>query len=131
MAELDALGEKVNGIDVRVARLEEAQPFLKDMMERSTESNERLADALHGLETTMVSLNSKIDAQSTALEELKADLDNANQETANKIAGINKRVSAVEERSKFDIMEYLKKNFHWIVVILGLGIAYASQYVKF
>ena len=55
----------------------------------------------------------------------------ANKKTNDKIASLDKKVEAIEEKGKFDFIGYIKLNLPWVICILGLGVAYASNYFKF
>ena len=65
------------------------------------------------------------------MKEMKADFERANKATADKLSTVESKVTTLEEAGKFDIRAYLKHNFPWIVVVLGMGVLYVSQYVKF
>lgn len=80
---------------------------------------------------SMVKLNDKMDEQAKKIKEIKADFESANKATAAKLTTVETKVATLEEKGKFDIWGYLKVNFPWIIAILGMGVLYASQFVKF
>ena len=51
--------------------------------------------------------------------------------TGDKLSTVESKVTTLEEAGKFDIRAYLKHNFPWVIVVLGTGVLYVSQYVKF
>lgn len=135
--EVQKLDEAVHDLDKRITTLETKEPLLHQMLERSISTNEELTKTMHDVQITMVKLTDQMDnqskaieAQSKALEDMKQDFESATAKTNEKISAMDKRVDAVEDKGKFDIFDYLKKNFPWIVIVLGVGIAYASQYFK-
>lgn len=122
---------KLDDHDHRITKLESTQPFLQDLIQRSVKSNEILTKTMQDVQMSMVKLNDKMDEQAREMKEMKADFEKANKATADKLTTVESKVTILEEAGKFDIQAYLKHNFPWIVVVLGMGILYVSQYVKF
>lgn len=140
--DIGTLYSKVNKLDSRLTKIESTRPFLEDMIERNIASNEKLANTLQEVQISMVKMNEKMDEQSAALKTMKQEFEQANAETNKKIEEVDKkamegiaqvgeRVEEVEEKGKFDIYEFIKKNWPWILVLLGFGFMSISQYVKF
>lgn len=147
--DINILYSKVGKLDTRIAKIESTRPFLEDMIERSIVSNEKLATTMQEMQITMVKLNEKMDDQAQAMEDqanaviaMREEFDKANKATNEKIENVKKetlqqiqevdeRVDEVEEKGKFDIWLFIKKYCPWVIVTLGLGMLYASQYVKF
>ena len=121
---------KLDDHDHRLTKLESTRPFLQDLIQRSVKSNEILTQTMQDVQMSMVKLNDKIDEQVKEMKEMKSDFEAANKATADKLTAVEAKVSILEDVGKFNIWEYLKNNFPWIVVILGMGVLYASQYVK-
>lgn len=119
---------KYNDLSTRVTALETKEPILQQMLDRSIASSENLANTLKEVELAMVTLTSKIDTQSNALEEVRQNLDEVNKKTKEHFKTIDNKINVIEEKSKFDIAEYIKKNLPWIIIILGLGITYVGKY---
>ena len=122
---------KLDDHDHRITKLESTQPFLQDLIQRSVKSNELLTQTMQDVQMSMVKLNDKMDEQAREMKEMKADFEKANKSTADKLTTVESKVTILEEAGKFDIQAYLKHNFPWIVVVLGMGILYVSQSVKF
>ena len=122
---------KLDDHDHRITKLESTGPFLQDLIQRSVKSNEILTQTMQDVQMSMVKLNDKMDEQAREMKEIKADFEKANKATADKLATVESKVTTLEEAGKFDIQAYLKHNFPWIVVVLGMGALYVSQYVKF
>lgn len=122
---------KLDDHDHRITRLESTRPFLQDLIQRSVKSNEILTQTMQDVQMSMVKLNDKMDEQARGMKEMKADFERANKATADKLSAVESKVTTLEGAGKFDIWAYLKHNFPWIVVVLGMGILYVSQYVKF
>ena len=140
--DIGTLYSKVNKLDSRLTKIESTRPFLEEMIERNVASNEKLADTLQEVQISMVKMNEKMDEQSEALKTMKKEFEQANAATNKKIEEVDKkatdgiiqvgeRIEEVEEKGKFDIFEFIKKNWPWILVLLGLGIVSISQYFKF
>ena len=122
---------KLDDHDHRITKLESTRPFLQDLIQRSVKNNEILTKTMQDVQMSMVKLNDKMDEQAREMKEMKADFEKANKATADKLTTVESKVTILEEAGKFDIQAYLKHNFPWIVVVLGMGILYVSQYVKF
>lgn len=122
---------KLDDHDHRITKLESTRPFLQDLIQRSVKNNELLTQTMQDVQMSMVKLNDKMDEQAREMKEMKADFEKANKATADKLTTVESKVTILEEAGKFDIQAYLKHNFPWIVVVLGMGILYVSQYVKF
>lgn len=134
----DVLVDKISSIDGRLTKLESTRPYLEELIkrnseltEKSIESNDKLSEALHDIKVTMTVMNDKIDSQGEKLEQMKHDFENTSKQTDNKIQEIEERAETFENKTKFDMLAWLKENFPWIIVFVGLGAAIASQYVKF
>lgn len=130
-SEISKICVKLDDHDHRITRLESTRPFLQDLIQRSVKSNEILTQTMQDVQMSMVKLNDKMDEQARGMKEMKADFEKANKATADKLSTVESKVTTLEEVGKFDIWAYLKHNFPWIVVVLGMGILYASRYVKF
>ena len=122
---------KLDDHDHRITQLESTRPFLQDLIERSIKSNETLTKTMQDVQMSMVKLNDKMDDQAKEMKEMKNDFEAANKATAEKLTTVEKKVTVLEDAGKFDIRGYIKPNFPWIVVVLGRGFLYASQYFKF
>lgn len=132
---------KLDDHDHRITALESTRPYLQDLIDRSIKTNEKLSDTMTKIQESMIRLNDKIDTQSNEIKSMKSDLENANantnakldevEESANKrIDGISKKVEAIDGAGKFDMRDWFKKNFPWIVIIVGMGAMYVAQFVK-
>ena len=129
--DISILYGKVNKLSERVTEIEVTRPFLQEMIDRNIASNERLAETLNDVRLTMAHMNDKMDEQSATIKTMKKEFEESNRKTNERIGEVNIKIESLEEKGKFDIISMLKVNFPWIVIILGLGIAYASQYFKF
>lgn len=121
---------KLDDHDHRITQLESTRPFLQDLIQRSVKSNELLTQTMQDVQLSMVKLNDKMDEQAKEMKEMKSDFETANKATADKLSAVEAKVTTLEEVGKFNIWEYLKSNFPWIIVVLGMGALYASQYIK-
>ena len=129
--DINALFGKVAKLDQRVTKIEATQPFLTEILEKNVKTNERLAETLHKIRLSMVSMNDKIDAQATAIENMKHDFDEADRKTDERIKSVVQKVEAINLEGQFNIREFLKKNFIWLAITVGLGVAYLSTFISF
>ena len=129
--EISKLHEKVDNLDQRVTKIEATQPFLTEILEKNVKTNERLAETLQDIQLSMVTMNNKIDSQAQALEAMKHDFDEAGKKTDERINIVMEKVRTIDVEGQFNIREFLKKNFIWLALVLGLGIAYLSSFVSF
>lgn len=117
--------------DHRITALESTRPFLQDLIARSVKSNEVLAQTMQDVQMSMVKLNDKMDTQAEEIKEMKQASETANATVNSKLTAVETKVSKLEDAGKFDIREWVKKNWPWLCVMAGLGMMYAAQYVKF
>lgn len=129
--DINALFGEVAKLDQRVTKIEATQPFLTEILEKNVKTNERLAETLHEIRLSMVSMNDKIDAQATAIENMKHDFDEADKKTDERIKSVVQKVEAINLEGQFNIREFLKKNFIWLAITVGLGVAYLSTFISF
>ena len=129
--DINTLFGKVAKLDQRVTKIEATQPFLTEILEKNVKTNERLAETLQEIRLSMVSMNDKIDAQATAIENMKHDLDEADKKTDERIKSVVQKVETINLEGQFNIREFLKKNFIWLAITVGLGVAYFSTFISF
>ena len=129
--DINALFGKVAKLDQRVTKIEATQPFLTEILEKNVKTNERLAETLQEIRLSMVSMNDKIDAQATAIENMKHDFDEADKKTDERIKSVVQKVETINLEGQFNIREFLKKNFIWLAITVGLGVAYFSTFISF
>ena len=129
--DINTLFGKVAKLDQRVTKIEATQPFLTEILEKNVKTNERLAETLQEIRLSMVSMNDKIDAQATAIENMKHDFDEADKKTDERIKSVVQKVETINLEGQFNIREFLKKNFIWLAITVGLGVAYFSTFISF
>lgn len=100
--------------------MEVNQKHYTDALERVAESNLKLVKTLQNMEVTFTKIDGKIN-------EISRDIG----DTKKQINGIDCRMKAIEDENSFEIMAFLKKNFPWIVVVIGLTIYQLSDFIKF
>ncbi len=129
--DINTLFGEVAKLDQRVTKIEATQPFLTEILEKNVKTNERLAETLQEIRLSMVSMNDKIDAQATAIENMKHDFDEADKKTDERIKSVVQKVETINLEGQFNIREFLKKNFIWLAITVGLGVAYFSTFISF
>ncbi len=122
---------KLDDHDRRITTLESTRPFLQDLIDRSIKSNEVLAQTMQDVQLSMVKMNDKMDKQAEDLRQMRDDFVAANKAVTQKVEDVEKKVSSLDDEGKFNIRTYLKTNWPWIIVVLGMGIFIATKYVKF
>ena len=118
--DIDTLYRKINKLDSRMTEIEATRPFLKEMIERNIESNEKLSSTLLEVQMSMVNLNHEMKEQSEAMISMKKEF-----------SGVKAKVESIEEKGKFDIHSFIKSNWPWIMILLGIGFYSISKFVKF
>lgn len=118
--DIDTLYRKINKLDSRMTEIEATRPFLKEMIERNIESNEKLASTLQEVQMSMVNLNHEMKEQSEAMISMKKEF-----------SDVKAKVESIEEKGKFDIHSFIKSNWPWIMILLGIGFYSISKFVKF
>ena len=67
----------------------------------------------------MLNINYTTQSQEKEIQENKSD-----------IKDVKTKVEMLEEKTKFDISEWLKKNWPWLLITATLGIGWATNYLK-
>ena len=140
--DINILYGKVNNLTTDVASIKTELPYLKDILERNTATNERLTETLQEVQTSMVRMNEKMDNQSEAILTMRREfeehsrhtdekIDEVERKAYKKIQAVDDRVDEVEDKGKFDIHLFIKHNWGWIMTLIGMGMLYASTFVKF
>lgn len=122
---------KLDDHDHRITQLESTRPFLQDLIERSVKSNETLTKTMQDVQISMTKMNDKMDLQSESIKALQNDMSTGNAKMSAKITVIEEKVAKIDEEGKFNIRTYLRTNWPWIIVVIGMGVVLASKYVKF
>ena len=148
-ADIDTLFSKVSKLNAKVSEFKVTRDFFKEMIKRNTISHEKLAETMKEVQIAMVKMSEKMDDQSQAMNtqsqtiaDMRQEFEEANrtvnakidlveQKTNEKIQAVGNKVNEVEDKGKFDIHLFVKKNWPLIVALLGMGFLYIAQYVKF
>lgn len=133
MAEGDSgkIYDRLDEHDRRITVLESTRPFLQDLTERSIKSYDALSKTMQDVQLSMVKMNDKMDTQAESLRNLQDNMSAGNKAMSEKITIIENRVANIDEEGKFNIRTWFKTNWPWVLIVMGLGIMVASQYVKF
>lgn len=121
---------KLDDHDRRITTLESTRPFLQDLIDRSIKSNEVLAQTMQDVQLSMVKMNDKMDEQAEDLRQMRADFVAANKTVTQKVEDVEKKVSNLDDEGKFNIRTYIKTNWPWIIIVLGMGIFIATKFAK-
>ena len=133
MAEGDSgkIYDRLDEHDRRITVLESTRPFLQELTERSIKSYDALSKTMQDVQLSMVKMNDKMDTQAESLRNLQDNMSAGNKAMSEKITIIENRVANIDEEGKFNIRTWFKTNWPWVLIVMGLGIMVASQYVKF
>ena len=132
--ELEDLKSKINKLEyTEIKELKEEIQEIKlnlntdnILTKQCTESNEKLSATLETLKSTMVEIAQSVKDSNKVTSELTATVKSLNDKVNNvestmgtKFNEVNERMDAIDDKSKFDIVEFLKHNI--IGILLGVG----------
>ena len=132
--ELDDLKSKLNKIEYTEIKevKEEIQQIKIDLntnnilTRQCTESNEKLAQTMDTLKTTMIEVAQSVKDSNKVTSELATTVKNLNDKVNNvestmgkKFNEVNERIEVIDDKGKFDWMLFLKHNA--VGILLGIG----------
>lgn len=127
---IDAIYKRLNNIDKRLVEIESTRSFLKEMVDRNVSICELLGETMQEVQYSMRVLNEKMELQSTAIKEIREEFNILSDRTNDKIDEVSNKIQLVEDKGKFDILQYIKNNWPLILVLIGLGGAYIAKFIK-
>lgn len=107
------------------------------LTKQSIESNQKLNETMDTLKTTMIELAQSVKDGNKATSELTSTVDTLNikvnavdDKVDKKFTEVNNKIGQIDEKSKIDILTWLRSN--WLGATMGIGaIVYAiTQIVK-
>lgn len=140
--ELDDLKSKLNKIEYTEIKevKEEIQQIKIDLntnnilTKQCTESNEKLAQTMDTLKTTMIEVAQSVKDSNKVTSELATTVKNLNDKVNNvestmgkKFNEVNERMDTIDEKSKIDILGFLKSNIVGILLAVGALVYALSQ----
>ena len=128
--DIDAIYKRLNNIDKRLVEIESTRPFLKEMVDRNVSICELLGETMQEVQYSMRKLNEKMELQSTSIKEIREEFNILSDRTNDKIDEVSNKIQLVEDKGKFDILQYIKNNWPLILVLIGLGGAYIAKFIK-
>lgn len=128
--DIDAIYKRLNNIDKRLVEIESTRPFLKEMVDRNVSICELLGETMQEVQYSMRALNEKMEFQSTSIKEIREEFNILSDRTNDKIDEVSNKIQLVEDKGKFDILQYIKNNWPLILVLIGLGGAYIAKFIK-
>lgn len=128
--DIDAIYKRLNNIDKRLVEIESTRPFLKEMVDRNVSVCELLGETMQEVQYSMRALNEKMELQSTSIKEIRKEFNILSDRTNDKIDKVSNKIQLVEDKGKFDILQYIKNNWPLILVLIGLGGAYIAKFIK-
>ena len=124
---MELLEARVHELEEKVTRLDTEYPFLKESLDQNTKSYQELNKTLVSFKDTMTTMNLQMATMNNNIQTQKNALD----KVVGDVETLKNKVDNVDEIGKFDIFEFFKKYFPWIVVLLGIGVFAASNFIKF
>lgn len=128
--DIDAIYKRLNNIDKRLVEIESTRPFLKEMVDRNVSVCELLGETMQEVQYSMRALNEKMELQSISIKEIREEFNILSDRTNDKIDEVSNKIQLVEDKGKFDILQYIKNNWPLILVLIGLGGAYIAKFIK-
>lgn len=128
--DIDAIYKRLNNIDKRLVEIESTRPFLKEMVDRNVSACELLGETMQEVQYSMRTLNEKMELQSTSIKEIREEFNILSNRINDKIDEVSNKIQLVEDKGKFDILQYIKNNWPLILVLIGLGGAYIAKFIK-
>lgn len=128
--DIDAIYKRLNNIDKRLVEIESTRPFLKEMVDRNVSVCELLSETMQEVQYSIWALNEKMELQFTSIKEIREEFNILSDRTNDKIDGVSNKIQLVEDKGKFDILQYIKNNWPLILVLIGLGGAYIAKFIK-
>ena len=128
--DIDAIYKRLNNIDKRLVEIESTRPFLKEMVDRNVSVCELLSKTMQEIQFSMQALNETVETQSTSIKEIREEFNILSDRTNDKIDEVSNKIQLVEDKGKFDILQYIKNNWPLILVLIGLGGAYIAKFIK-
>lgn len=128
--DIDAIYKRLNNIDKRLVEIESTRPFLKEMVDRNVSVCELLGETMQEVQYSMRALNEKMELQSTSIKEIRKEFNILSDRINDKIDKVSNKIQLVEDKGKFDILQYIKNNWPLILVLIGLGGAYIAKFIK-
>ena len=123
--------ERISKMEKDITEVKTTQVFLKEMLERNTETNEKLVGTLNKVEQSMISINDNLQVQSKEISAIRKELDETTNSFDKKIAHVESKVDSMDEEGKFNIRLFLKNYFPWIVVTVGIAVNFLSKVLSY
>lgn len=129
--------KELNPLKERVGRIEVSLAENNVLTKQSVETSAKLTETMGVVKETMIQLAESMKASNKVAEELSENvktlstqfvgLDN---KVDSKFNEVDERISKIDDKSKFDIMEWIKSNFVSVVLAIGAVTYLISQYIK-
>ena len=107
------------------------------LVKQALESNKKVSDSLEVLKDTMVEVSRSVrdsnrinDEITKTIEELNKRICSVDNNTNNKYKELGDRIEEIDNKSKLDIVLWLKNNWFGLVGIIGIIYAVISTVIK-
>lgn len=129
--EITKMKGNISSLQKDVMEIKATQPLLQKTLEKNIETQEKLSDTLHEVQLSLVSIVDQLNVQSRDINDIKKEMDENRTTIYSKISNVEERIDNVDEEGKFNIRNFIKQYFPWIIVIFGIGANLVAKYVKF
>lgn len=128
--EINPMKEDINDIKVNISKYDL-------LIKQALESNKKVSDSLEVLKDTMVEVSRSVrdsnrinDEITKTIEELNKRICSVDNNTNNKFKELGDRIEEIDNKSKLDIVLWLKNNWFGLVGIIGIIYAVISTVIK-
>lgn len=104
---------------------------------QSVENNQKLSDTMDSMKQCMYEMTqslregNKISGELTeAVSNLNAKMEETTQKVNAKFERVNNRINEIDEKSKIDIMTWIKRNWFTIIIALGALVYVIKNLIK-
>lgn len=129
--EITEMKGNISSLQKDVMEIKATQPLLQKTLEKNIETQKKLSDTLHEVQLSLVSIVDQLNVQSRDINDIKKEMDENRTTIYSKISNVEERIDNVDEEGKFNIRDFIKQYFPWIIVIFGIGANLVAKYVKF
>ena len=88
---------RISKMERDITEVKTTQTFLKEMLERNTETNEKLVGTLNKVEQSMISINDNLQVQSKEISAIRKELDETTNSFDKKIASVESKVESIDD----------------------------------
>lgn len=135
MNEYEALSQRIDTLEsVQIHELRNSVTDIKEnlarnnvLVEQCVKSNEKLADTMSMVSETMTTITHSLQDLNKEIESFDGKLNETNVKMDEKFISLREEVELVDEKSKVDVLVWLRDNWKTVAVILASGGTVAAK----